>query len=98
MTPFDYFKSNFGPEICITNAACDYNRTGAQGRWSVGPRHSKAGGALFVRVWQGLRGRYTTLVVTHHHTTSVRSRLCSLLVSLGTSPSGDESVIRPTVS
>ena len=32
MTPFDYFKSNFGPEICITNAACDYNRTGAQGQ------------------------------------------------------------------
>ena len=35
------------------------------GTWSVGPRHSKAGGLLFVRIWQRLRGRYTKTCRRH---------------------------------
>ena len=57
----DYCKSNFGPEISITNAACDYNRTGTQGHirkivfvWQV------------MKVWQSVARVMDVAPPCHH--------------------------------
>ena len=70
-------------------------------QWNIEDQHSRLAGGVFAHVCQRLRKYICTcrvgLPIIHHH----RACICVRPFAhhpLGTSPSGDESVIQPTVS